>query len=285
MLDPEVAAQLGLPSSIPLAAGTGDGQAAGLGADAASDGTAYLNLGTSMVTGIASSAYLTNPAFRTLAGAAHGTYVLETLLNSAGYLTSWFREQFGTALTDAELDTFAARIPPGCDGMLALPYWNAVQSPHWDPHARGATIGWYGGHGPAHLYRSILEGVAYELRLHLEGLEASTRQRITSLRAVGGGTRSALWLQIVADVTQREVLLGQEDEVSAKGAAVLAHAYVACGGNTGINTASHVMASELRVVRPDRQMATAYETAYAIHRNLYQQLRGVFSALSALRRK
>jgi xylulokinase len=117
--------------------------------------------------------------------------VLETLLNSAGYLTSWFRDQFAGVESNSELDNAAARIPPGCDGLLTLPYWNSVQSPYWDPLATGATVGWRGSHTPAHLYRSLLEGVAYELRLQLAGLENATGHPVTSLRAVGAARTAA----------------------------------------------------------------------------------------------
>ncbi len=280
VLLPGVAAELGLPAPIPLVAGTGDGQAAGLGADAAEPGVAYLNLGTSMVCGVASDNYVTDPAFRTLAGAATGTYVLETLLNAAGYLINWFGANFATA-GSVDVEAGAALIPPGCDGLLTLPYWNAVQPPYWDPLARGATVGWHGGHTAAHFYRSMLEGVAYELRLHLEGLEAATGLPVTALHAVGGGTRSELWVQIVADVSGRTVFLGGEEEVSAKGAAVLAHAYASYGGNAGISTAAHAMASPMREVKPQQSTAAAYRAAYDVHRTLYSHLRETFEALAA----
>lgn len=275
---PAVAAELGLPGPVPLVAGTGDGQAAGVGADAGAPGAAYLNLGTSMVTGVASRRCLTDPAFRTLAGPVQGSYVLETLLNSAGYLVEWFRTEFADATEPAQLSEAAARVPPGCDGLLTLPYWNAVQSPHWDPLARGATVGWHAGHTAAHFYRSLLEGVAYESRLQLDGLEQVTGQPIRALHAVGGGSRSALWVQILADVTERTVLLGDEDEVSAKGAAVLAHAHVTGAGNAGIDTAAAAMAGALRRVEPDPATAATYRAAHAVHRTLYERLRPVFRA-------
>ena len=122
----------------------------------------------------------------------------------------------------------------GADGLLTLPYWNAVQPPHWDPLARGATVGWHGGHTAAHFLRSMLEGVAFEAELHLSGLERATGTPITSLHAVGGGIRSAAWVQIIADVTGRDVQIETEGEMSAKGVAVLARAYLAYGGNAGI---------------------------------------------------
>ena len=249
-LTAEAARDLGLPAPIPLVAGTGDGQAAGLGADAGGSSIAYLNLGTSMVMGVASDEYVTDAAFRTLAGPAAGTFVLETLLNSAGYLVEWFRTQFGLFPDNDELNAAVAAVPAGADGLLTLPYWNAVQPPHWDPLARGATVGWHGGHTPAHFVRSMLEGVAFEAELHLSGLERATGTPITSLHAVGGGTRSTAWVQIMADVTGRDVQVETEGEMSAKGVAVLARAYLAYGGNAGIARAVHDMAA-----RPSRCQA------------------------------
>jgi len=131
---PEVARLLGLPGPVPLVAGIGDGQAAGLGLGATAPGVAYLNLGTSMVLGVQSEQYLWDPAFRTLAGIRPGTYTLETVLNAAAYVATWCREQFGEAgaqgARGAELEAAAARLPIGAEGLLTLPYWNAAQTPY-----------------------------------------------------------------------------------------------------------------------------------------------------------
>ena len=185
----EVARSLGLPGPVPLVSGIGDGQAAGLGLGATVPGVAYLNLGTSMVLGVQSREYVWDAAFRTLAGIRPGTYTLETVLNAAAYVATWCREQFGERAADGtaggELEAEAARLAIGAEGLLTLPYWNAAQTPHWDALARGAVVGWHGRHTRAHLYRSILEGVGFELRLHLERLEDVTGQRIESIRAVG----------------------------------------------------------------------------------------------------
>jgi xylulokinase len=141
-----------------------------------------------MVAGVHSPRYVTDPAFRTQAGAVQGSYVLEILVNAAGYLTDWFRDGFAACAPSSDLNAAVATVPPGCDGLrraatgcdglLTLPYWNAVQWPYWDANARGATIGWHGGHTPAHLYRSVLEGVAYESRCQLAGVERVTGEPV-----------------------------------------------------------------------------------------------------------
>lgn len=290
---PEVAADLGLPGQVPLVAGTGDGQAAGLGLGATSPGVAYLNLGTSMVLGVQSSEYLTDPAFRTMVGLGPGTFTLETVLNAAAYVASWCREQMGEPGVDgapagAGLEAAAAAVPVGAEGLLTLPYWNAAQTPWWDPTARGATVGWHGRHTRAHLYRSILEGVGFELALHLERLEQATGVPVTSLRAVGGGSRSRLWVQVLADVTGRRIRVCEEGEWSAAGAAVLAREHLRRGGITSAGTPGGpgdvrpTSEPPGRDVDPDEAATATYRGLMAVHRRLYPALREVFADLVAV---
>ena len=131
-LSSTVAASLGLlflpdRRPLPLIAGIGDGQAAGIGANVTRPGSAYLNLGTSMVLGVQTGSYQCDPAFRTLAGAVPGTFTLETILNSAAYLAGWFREQFGdpalAGAPDPGLEAAAAALPPGAEGLIVLDHF------------------------------------------------------------------------------------------------------------------------------------------------------------------
>jgi len=285
-LAPDVARELGLPGPVPLVAGIGDGQAAGLGVGATSPGVAYLNLGTSMVLGVQSDEYRWDPAFRTLAGIRPGTYTLETILNAAAYVAAWCREQFGEqgpgGAAGAELEAAAARVPIGAEGLLTLAYWNAAQTPHWDPLARGVTLGWHGRHTRAHLYRSILEGVGFELRLHLERLEEVTGRPVTAIRAVGGGARSALWIQIVADITGRPVRVCADAEVSAAGAALLAWEHLDRTGARGTPAVRGGGAGALgHDVQPDPSTASGYGALYAVHRRVYPAVRDLFPGLAA----
>lgn len=279
----DVAADLGLAPGTSVVAGIGDGQAAGLALGAVRPGVAYLNLGTSMVLGVHSEEYLWSPAFRTLAGVGPGTYALETILNAAAYVASWCRGEFGdpgdAGGTGAALEAAAAALPVGAEGLLTLPYWNAAQTPYWDPLARGAVVGWHGRHTRAHLYRSILEGVAFELRLHLSRLEEATGRRVEEIRAVGGGARSPLWVRIISDVTQRPVRVCSAGEVSAAGAAEIGWSFL-----HGAEAAGAADEPPGHDVRPDRSAAAHYDTLFAVYERLYPQLAGVLQALSAAER-
>ena len=283
---PDVVRSIGLPVPVPLVAGIGDGQAAGLGAGvclggpAASD--AYLNLGTSMVLGTPAAQYVTGRAFRTLAGAPAGSFVLETVLNAAAYLADWFRRELGdpalAGAPDPALEAAAAQVRPGADGLLAVPYWNAAQTPYWDAAARGALVGLTGAHTRAHVYRALLEGVAFELRLHLDGL-AAAGTTVGTVRAMGGGSRSPLWAQVVADVTGREVRLAEGREISARGAAVLAFAAV---GGAQVAQASAAMGHLGARVSPDGAANARYGEVYAVQQQVYPALREVFAGITRL---
>lgn len=275
-LTADAARALGLPGPVPLVAGIGDGQAAGLGLGAVAPGTAYLNLGTSMVLGVQAPAYRWDAAFRTMVGVQAGTYTLETVLNAAAYLATWFRHELAGDAEWAELEEAAAAVEPGAEGLLALPYWNAAQTPYWDPLARGAVVGLHGRHTRAHVYRSLVEGVAFELRLHLEGLEAATREPVRVIRAVGGAARSALWGQVVADVTRRPVQVCAEGEASAAGAARLAWAHLEGGWSDSLL----YDAPAGTLVEPQPAAADRYDALAPVHRRLYPALREVFAALA-----
>ncbi len=289
LLTARIAADVGLPGPVPLVAGLGDGQSAGLALGADEPGVAYLNLGTSMVLGVRADDYVWDPGFRTLEGMVPGTYTLETVLNAAAYLAGWCRREFGTSDADgaagaagadeaAQLAWFeeaASAVPVGCEGLVTLPYWNAAQTPYWDPLARGAVVGWHGRHTRAHLYRSILEGVAFELRLHLGRLEEVTGTRLAVIRAVGGGARSPLWTRIVADVTQRTVQVCSAAEVSAAGAGALAFAHLA--GRPGEPTWPTPPGDD---ALPDASVSATYDRLYAVYHELYPSLREAFAGLA-----
>lgn len=271
---PAVAADLGLRPGTVLVAGLGDGQAAGLALGADEPGVAYLNLGTSAVMGVGSAGYRWDAGVRTLDGMRPERYTLESVLNAAAYLAGWCRREFLDGLGVAEAEHLAASVPPGAEGLLVLPYWNAAQTPWWDAAARGAAVGWHGRHTAMHLYRACLEGVAFELAEHVRRLEAATGTPLHRINVVGGGSRSALWTAIVAAVVRRPLRAFGEVEASAAGAAQVGLEYVegrlrppllgAGGAEVPVNDA----------------LATAYRPLLEAHRRLYPGLREVFGLLA-----
>jgi xylulokinase len=282
------AAQTGLPAGLPVVCGLGDGQAAGLGANITAPGPAYLNLGTAVVTGTYSEEYLTDRAFRTTCGGIPNSFLLETVLLGGAYTLSWFAEMMAPDAGDDEqgrlaaYETAAANLPAGAEGLMLLPYWNSAMNPYWDAAASGVVIGWRGHHDRRHLYRAILEGVAYELRLHIEGVEAATGRPITELIVMGGGSRSALWRQIIADVTGKGVRRCGTPEASALGAAILGAAGV--GIHPGVREAAETMTRlDAAPALPDPERRDTYSRLYeAVYRPLYPALRSSLQTLAAL---
>jgi sugar (pentulose or hexulose) kinase len=229
---PSAAVECGLPAGLPVAVGIGDGQACGLGAGITSPGDAYLSLGTSMISGIYSEACVIDPAFRTMCGGIPGTYLLETVLLGGGYTVAWFMEKVAgspngdTAALREFYEQAGSELPPGSGGLIVVPYWNGVLGPYWDPAASGIVAGWRGFHTPAHFYRAILEGTAFELRLEILGVEQALGGRIRRFIAIGGGAQSGLWRRILADVTGKPVFRTTVPEAAALGAGILAAAAV-----------------------------------------------------------
>lgn len=275
---PEVASAWGLPGPVPVVACCGDGQAAGLGCGAVGPDEAYLNMGTALVAGVHSPEYLTGDVFRTDAAGIAGQYVLEIVQNSGSYLAGWFRTELGDpslhGAPDQALDEAAAKVPVGCGGLLTLPYWNAVQSPWWDPLARGAIVGLGGAHGRPELYRSILEALSLTMASNLAGLQQATGTPLASVRIMGGGQRSPLWRQMMADATGLPLAVCTVDEVSALGAAVQAMATTGAVGD--VAATARAMSSTGTVVEPDMAAHEAYRELAGIQAGLYPALRETF---------
>jgi xylulokinase len=286
-LKEDVAREVDLPAGLPVASGVGDGQAAGLGANITEPGRAYLNLGTGLVSGTYSENYSYGDEYRVLSGPIPKTYTLETLLNAGTYMVSWFVEKFagvdarelGLDLsTEQILETAAARLGPGSDGLFAVPYWNNALMPYWDFNARGIMVGWTGAHGKAHAYRAILEGIAFEQRLMTSGAETALEKPVGHLLAMGGGSRSSLWCQIIADVMQRPVSVTREFESTCLGSGMIAAA--ACGMHDGIKEAAAAMSGTGARFEPDERRAACYDRLYDVYKELYPSLRPLFPKLT-----
>jgi xylulokinase len=283
---PHIAREWGLSSKVQVIAGLGDGQAAGLGAGVLDPGMAYLNLGTAVLIGTERLGYEPSRAYRSLVSVVDGHTTQESFISSGTYLPTWYRRRFGrpelNGAPDLTLEEAAGAVAPGSEGLLTLPYWNAAQAPYWDPHARGAVVGWVGTHGPEHLYRSLLEGVALALRQQLEGLEEANGQRISVLRTMGGGSRSRLWTDIVSGVLGRPLQRCAEDEISALGAGILAHVSVGSHADLGVGCAAMVSIAD--PVEPDAALVEAYEPLREIFADLYPDLQHVLHRLDRLGR-
>ena len=281
----EAARTTGLPAGTPVVAGAGDGQAACLGAGVTGRGRAYVNLGTAIAGGTVSDRYLTDLAYRTCCGAIPGTFVLESVLRGGTATVSWFMEHFADPrLGSGAFDAYegqARQLPPGACGLMLVPYWNNVMNPYWDPAASGIVVGWNSGHRRHHLYRAILEGIAFEHRLAIEGIAASSGEPVAEHVILGGGSRSALWSRIVADVLGAPVKRARSADATNLGAGVLAA--TAAGWYPTVTAAAAAMTGTTKEFLPDPPSAARYERLYGeVYRHLFPALRPYVDRLTEL---
>jgi xylulokinase len=286
------AAATGLRAGLPIIAGAGDGQCAGLGANAIGGGRVSLNLGTAVVSGSVSSNNLINRSFRTLYAPIRGSYFLETVIQGGVFTVNWFVETFaadlrardGAASPEQILEAEAAQVPPGALGLMLVPYWINAMTPYWDPAASGITIGWTGAHRREHFYRAVLEGIAFEQRLVGDGVMDVIGQRFSEYVALGGGSRSRLWCQIIADVTGIRVVRSGTAEATCLGAGILAA--TAAGWYPDAERAADAMTSMAERFEPEPGTHTFYDRLYKdVYRPLFPTLQPLVNRLTELTRE
>lgn len=225
------AQQMGLLEGIPVVAGGGDGACANVGAGLANKGDIYCSMGTTAWIAFNSDKQFRDEKRRvfsivSLDGDSFGVF---GTMQAAGRSVSWAQEIFGVD-SPAELDERAATIPAGSGGLIYLPYIEGERSPIFDSEARGVFFGMHVSHTTNHFLRATLEGVAFALASILEVSDGNETARI--LRIIGGGAKSTLFKQIIADICERDI-----GDLTVPAAAVTSlGAAVAAGVGTGIFT-------------------------------------------------
>ncbi len=274
-LTPAAAKITGLPAGIPVVGGGGDQAANAVGTGAVVDGVVALSLGTSGVVFASSDEPVVEPDGRLHAfcHAAPGKWHLMGVMLSAAGSLRWFRDTAAPGTEFSDLVDAAGKVPAGCDGLFFLPYLTGERTPHPDPLARGAFVGLTVRHTRNHLTRAVLEGVAYGLRDSFELMKAAGITRINQVRISGGGAKSALWRQILADVFQAELVTVNTAEGAAYGAALLAA--TGTGAFNSVEEACQATINITGVTAPGDQSAI-YQELYPLYRELYPALKPIF---------
>ncbi|MCP4423594.1 MAG: xylulokinase [Chloroflexi bacterium] len=265
----------GLPPGIPVVGGGGDQAANAVGAGAVVDGIVALSLGTSGVVFASSSKPIVEKNGR-LHAFCHAVpnkwHLMGVMLSAAGSLR-WYHDTLAPNIDYDDLLAPAADVPSGSEGLLFLPYLTGERTPHPNPLARGAFVGLTVRHTQAHLTRAVLEGVAFGLRDSFELMKEAGLAPITQVRASGGGIKSALWRQILADVLQTEIVTINTTEGAAYGAAALAAV-----GTSAFESVENVCEQLVRITgRTEVGGDTAvYNQLYPQYRDLYPALKPTF---------
>jgi xylulokinase len=267
------AALTGLVAGTPVVAGGGDQAAQAVGVGAVEEGIVALTLGTSGVV-FAS----TDQPFVEAEGRLHAfchavpdKWHLMGVMLSAGGSLRWYRDTFAAGVSFDELVAAADHAPAGSEGLLFLPYLTGERTPHPDPLARGAFVGITVRHGMPHFTRAVLEGVAFGLRDSFELMRSAGLSGIHQVRVSGGGAKSLIWRQILADVLNTDLVTVNTTEGAAYGAAVLAA--VGVGAFEDVISACRQLIQITGKAQPQAENQKVYEEAYGLYRELYPTLK------------
>lgn len=275
----EAAQKTGLEIGTLVVAGGGDQAAQAVGVGATKPGIFALTLGTSGVVFAPTDKPIVESQGR-LHAFCHAVpdrwHLMGVMLSAAGSLR-WYRDTLAKGISYKELLAPAADIPPGSEGLLFLPYLTGERTPYPDPLARGAFVGLTVRHTQAHLTRSVLEGVAFGLCDNLELLRKTGIDSPTQVRISGGGARSSLWLQIIADILQTELVTVNTVEGAAYGAALLAG--VGAGIWADVEEACSIAIHTTSRVTPKSKASNLYQNLYNHYRQLYPALKPTFDRL------
>ncbi len=286
---PSVAEELGLVSGIPVVGGGGDQAAQAVGTGIVKAGIVSVTLGTSGVV----FAHLDRPEgekegrLHTFCHAVPGKWHTMGVMLSAGGSFRWLRDSFGEIEMElskwTEKDPYefltmsAEKVPSGSEGLLFLPYLTGERTPYPDPMAKGVFVGITLRHKKPYFVRSVLEGVAFGLKDSLE-LIKSLGIEIKEIRVSGGGARSPLWRQILADIFDSPIITINVTEGAAYGAALLAG--VGVGVYESVESACETAIKIISKDEPKKENAELYRDLYELYRSLYPLMRDYFKKLS-----
>ncbi|MBK8824865.1 MAG: xylulokinase [Anaerolineales bacterium] len=265
----EAASLTGLKIGTPVAAGGGDQAAGAVGVGAVEPGIVGLTVGTSGVVFATTPLALIEPEGR-LHAFCHAVpgmwHFMGVMLSAAGSL-QWYRDTLAPDISFDDLLNEAEAIPAGSEGLQFLPYLSGERTPHPDPLARGAFIGLTLRHSRAHMTRAVLEGVAFGLKDSFMLIQNAGLDTITQVRASGGGTKGALWRQILASVLEVELVTVNTTEGGAYGAALLAG--VGAGVWPDVASACKACVKLTGSTLPDPKQMDVYRRSYKVFQGLY----------------
>jgi xylulokinase len=269
----------GLAAGTPVVGGGGDQAAGAVGNGIVEPGIAACTLGTSGVVFAHTDQAVYDPVGRvhTFCHAVKNKWHVMGVTQSAGLSLQWVRNQIAPGASYDALMSEAATAPAGSQGLFWLPYLMGERTPHLDANARGGWIGLTAKHTRADLIRSVIEGVSYSVKDCLQIVE-ELNVPVDSIRASGGGARSPLWRQILADVFTRPVARLENQEGSAYGTALLA--MVGTGEFATVPEACFATIRESEATLPRTAESEIYANGYDTYRALYPALRPIYTKIA-----
>lgn len=280
------AEQTGLPVGTPVAAGAGDQSAAALGSGVVQPGQAFDSAGTASLFAVCGDAFRPDITHRTLAcgqAVIPGRFLSMAFINGGGLALRWFRDEFAPELADsmtayADLDELASAIEPGSGGLLWFPHFQGGVLPP-QPRVRGAWVGLTAGHGRGHMFRAMLEGIAYEYAVWA-GLAREAGQHVHEARVLGGGAASDLWNHIKADVLGIDWVPTVRQECGVLGDALIAAS--ATGHVDDLAGTAQAWQETAAPIRPDPVRSEVYGRLHTAYDAMRSHLAPVYERLGSL---
>ncbi len=287
-ISPQAAAVTGLSTRTPVVGGAGDNAAAAVGTGVVADGRAFTTIGTSGVVFAHTDRLSIDPKGRvhTFCCAVPGAWHVMGVTQAAGLSLKWFRDTFCQAEIETAkgmgadpydlMNAQVSQSPIGANRLFYLPYLMGERTPHLDPDCRGVFFGLSAMHQKRDLMRAVMEGVTYSLK---DCLNVLAEMGVTPRRmlACGGGGRSEVWRQMLADVFGCPICVAQSSEGPALGAAILAG--VGAGLYPSVRQACDSMIHVASSQEPNMQNAPLYAERYEVYRTLYPAMKDAFARL------
>jgi sugar (pentulose or hexulose) kinase len=284
-ITPQASDATGIPDGLPLVAAAADKACEVLGSGALEPNVACLSYGTTATINTTHRKYIeVIPLMPPYPAVEPGLYNLELQIYRGYWMVSWFKHEFGLRETriaeergvepEVLFDELVQTVPPGSEGLVLQPYWSPGLR-HPGPEARGAIIGFADVHTRAHVYRAILEGLAYALLQGKELTEKRSGVPITDLRVAGGGSQSNAAMQLTADVFGMTAARPSLYEASGLGAAIVAA--VGAKLHPDFKTAADQMTRMGERFEPDPKAREIYDELYrGVYLKMYNRLRPLY---------
>lgn len=287
----EASASTGIPQGLPLVASGSDKACEVLGSGCLGPGTASMSYGTTATINISTDHYLeTTRLHPPYPAVVPGIFNPEVMVPRGFWMVSWFKNEFGLreqqlareqgVPPESMFDDLLSAVPPGSEGLLLQPYWSAGPNTP-GAEARGAMVGFSDVHTRAHIYRAIIEGIAYALREGKDALEKRSGNVIKKIRISGGGSQSDQVMQITADIFGMRVERPHTFETSGLGAAIAAA--VGVGIYPDFDTATARMTRTGASFEPASSHDKTYDRLYReVYQKMYTRLRPVYRAIQSV---
>ena len=290
-IDSRAAAETGLKEGTPVAGGGGDRQCEILGSGVTSSNKVEESTGTGSTTATVLEKLIFDKKMRVVytCHALRGMWSLEVGIATAGAVLRWFRDQFAVGekflaeLTKRRayeyLDMEAEYVPPGSNGLIVIPFFAGARAPRWKPYAKGLIFGLTIYHTRAHVFRALMEGIAYEIRKVLEVLE-ELGVKTEEIRALGGGGKTPAWARIKANVTGKRVIIPEILDAAVVGDAILAG--LSIGVYENVEKAVDRLVKIKTMIEPDWKVHKIYNRYYRLYEALIEAVEPFYKEITEM---